>query len=150
MGGIQLKGINTPVSAFVVTVFGESMSSRKLKWSLSLVGLAVVVLAAVASAQSVKARYPYDPACSWGRIANGKGMLVRCLTEQEAVALVKGQPPAPVAGKPEAAPEEKPTKPEPEPTESPARQDKPLKVVVGPITADKGKLSIGRLHVPKD
>lgn len=122
------------------------MSSRKLKWSLSLVSLAVVVVAAVASAQSVKARYPYDPACAWGRIANGKGMLVRCLDEQEAVQLVKGQAPAPV-DKPAAAagPTEEPEKTEPTDTKI-----GPLKVEVGPIHADKGKLSVGRLHVPKD
>ena len=29
-------------------------------------------------------RYPYDPACPWGRIADGNGMLVRCLVAAEA------------------------------------------------------------------
>lgn len=29
-------------------------------------------------------RYPYDPACPWGRIADGNGMLVRCLMAAEA------------------------------------------------------------------
>ncbi len=70
------------------------MNSTKLTRSISLVALvalASLAVAALASAQSspavsVKARYPYDPACAWGRIANGKGMLVRCLSEQEAVA----------------------------------------------------------------
>ncbi len=131
------------------------MNSTKLTRSISLVALvalASLAVAALASAQSspavsVKARYPYDPACAWGRIANGKGMLVRCLSEQEAVALVKGAP-TPVPAKAEAS-ENESTPAQPEPTKDP-EPDKPLKVEVGPIHADQGKLSIGRLHVPKD
>ncbi len=121
---------------------------RDLKWRMSLIGALVVGVGAVASAESAKARYPYDPACAWGRIANGKGMLVRCLTETEAVALVKGASPVPAG---EAKPDEaKPDKAEPaKPAEEPAK-DKPLTVEVGPIQADKGKLGIGRLHIPKD
>jgi len=120
------------------------MSSRKRKWSLGLLGVALTVVAAVASAQSVKARYPYDPACAWGRIGNGKGMLVRCLSEQEALALVKGTAPQPVNA--ETAPAEAtPDKPAVE-----AAKPGPLRVDVGPINADKGALSIGRLHLPKD
>lgn len=118
------------------------MRFKKRTWSLLLLALSGVVVAAVASAQSVKARYPYDPACAWGRIANGKGMLVRCLSEQEAVALVKGGTPPPAENVP--APEQ------PEETPKEPDKDKPLVVEVGPIQADKGKLSIGRLHVPKD
>ncbi|HEY6724911.1 MAG TPA: hypothetical protein VI197_12825, partial [Polyangiaceae bacterium] len=91
------------------------MSSTKRKWSLGLLGVSLLAVAAVASAQSstggasstasasAKARYPYDPACPWGRIANGKGMLVRCLNEQEAVALAKGTAPLPVKAEPDAA-----------------------------------------------
>ena len=120
------------------------MSSRTLKWNLGLLGLALFVVAAVASAQSVKARYPYDPACAWGRVANGKGMLVRCLTEKEALALVqppKAEPQAPKQDPPAETPDDAPKDSTP---------SGPLKVDVGPISADKGKLSIGRLHVPKD
>lgn len=120
------------------------MSSRKRKWSLGLLGVALTVVAAVASAQSVKARYPYDPACAWGRIGNGKGMLVRCLSEQEAVALVKGTAPVPAKAEPPAE-GASPDKPAAEETKS-----GPLRVDVGPIAADKGTLSIGRLHLPKD
>ena len=127
------------------------MSSRKQKWSLGLLGLSLLGVAAVASAQSAKARYPYDPACAWGRIGNGKGMLVRCLSEQEAVALAKGTAPVPAKADPEAAAKpagdgaaasaEKPPE---------AASSGPLTVDVGPITADQGTLSIGRLHMPKD
>ncbi|HEU5076049.1 MAG TPA: hypothetical protein VFU02_17770 [Polyangiaceae bacterium] len=126
------------------------MSSRKRKWSLSLLGVSLLVVAAVASAQSAKARYPYDPACAWGRIANGKGMLVRCLSEQEAVALAKGTAPVPVKAAADAT--EKPASEGANPDAPGDEQTKtgPLTVDVGPITADQGTLSIGRLHVPKD
>lgn len=134
------------------------MKTQNSKWTsrlgrLPLLAIAVVpatvlVLAAVASAQSVKARYPYDPACAWGRIGNGKGMLVRCLTEAEAVALVKGADlPAKDPQKPEPAPA---ASSETAPPAAESSENKPLKVEVGPITADKGKLSVGRLHVPTD
>jgi hypothetical protein len=126
------------------------MSSRKRKWSLGLLGVALTVVAAVASAQSVKARYPYDPACAWGRIGNGKGMLVRCLSEQEAVALVKGTAPVPVKAESAAsdkAPEQGAASDKPASEET---HSGPLRVEVGPITADKGTLSVGRLHLPKD
>jgi hypothetical protein len=131
------------------------MNSSKLTRSVFLVGLALLAVAALASAESnpavsVKARYPYDPACGWGRIANGKGMLVRCLSEQEAVGLVKGAP-TPIPAKAEAGSsgesEAAPVEPE---QKKAIDQTKPLKVEVGPIHADQGKLDIGRLHVPKD
>ena len=63
-------------------------------------------------------------------------MLVRCLEEKEALALVKGD-----SAKPVSPAETAPDKPE---------ASGPLKVEVGPITADEGKLGIGQLHVPKD
>jgi len=127
------------------------MSSRKQKWSLSLLGVSLLGVAAVASAQSAKARYPYDPACAWGRIANGKGMLVRCLSEQEAVALAKGTAPVPVKADPDAATKAPVDGTTPDkPAEGEAKPDGPLKVDVGPLTADQGTLSIGRLHLPKD
>jgi hypothetical protein len=39
---------------------------------------------------AVESRYPFDPACPWGRLANGKGMITRCLGEDEARALLAG------------------------------------------------------------
>jgi hypothetical protein len=36
------------------------------------------------------ARYPFDPVCSWGRVADGRGMLVRCLEPGEAQRLGRG------------------------------------------------------------
>lgn len=42
--------------------------------------------------QATEARYPFDPACPWGRLANGKGMIARCITEAEARALLAPRP----------------------------------------------------------
>jgi hypothetical protein len=112
------------------------MKKQRLKWTLGLFAVALGITASAVAKDSKTSRYPYDPACPWGRIANGKGMLVRCLEEKEAVALVKGG-----SAEPAAPPEATPSKP---------AATGPLKVEVGPITADEGKLSIGQLHVPKD
>jgi hypothetical protein len=63
------------------------------------IGLAALVTVLVeASAEDADtSRYPYDPACAWGRVANGKGMLLRCLTEQESQRLAAVSRPAPSA-----------------------------------------------------
>jgi hypothetical protein len=120
-----------------------------------LSGLAFVAALGVAAVgysetmESLIRRYPFDPACPWGRIANGKGMIVRCLGDQEAAALAKAPDPnaapaastsaAPVAS---AAPS----------TSAPASTSSPtdFNVSVGPIVADKGKLELGKLKDPKD
>lgn len=79
---------------------------RILTWSVlcaSLVGSSA--LAAPAEAE----KYPFDPACAWGRLSDGKGLFVRCLTHEEAERLSKptlppGASPAPSRGTPESAP----------------------------------------------
>ena len=38
------------------------------------------------------ARYPFDPVCSWGRIADGRGLLLRCLERNEAQGLLAAAP----------------------------------------------------------
>lgn len=115
------------------------MNKQKWKWTLGLIAVALGVTASAVAKDTKTSRYPYDPACAWGRIANGKGMLVRCLEEKEALALVKGGSGA--TPEPAAPPDATPEKPD---------AKGPLKVEVGPITADEGKLGIGQLHVPKD
>lgn len=137
-----------------------------------LLGFAALATGAVAVAEAEDAllkRYPYDPACAWGRVGNGKGMVVRCISEDEAkvlrsaaaaptakpapttspsVSSAKPAPepsPAPSSTTPEAAPE--PT-PDPEPT--PSDTDAALDVSVGPVTADEGTLGVGKLGAPKD
>ena len=109
-------------------------------------------------------RYPYDPACPWGRIGNGKGVIVRCLSEAEAQALRAGTvaaavpaasstaPPAPASAS--AAPVAS-AAPTPEETPevdagAPAASDEKLDVTVGPVTADSGELGIGKLGAARD
>lgn len=70
--------------------------------ALSALAPSALVLAAArdASAREVTVaepavRYPFDPVCPWGRIADGRGMLVRCLEPAEAQRLA-----APARGAP--------------------------------------------------
>jgi hypothetical protein len=51
---------------------------------LSLVIFGSFVAGTAKSAPSSPQRYPYDPVCAWGRIGDGRGMIVRCLTREEA------------------------------------------------------------------
>ena len=147
----------------------------RLKRALIMLSCASLLLAfgALASGETADAllrRYPYDPACPWGRIGNGKGLIVRCLTEAEAQALRAGAVPAPnssalpaassstsapVAVAPASSastavtPPDEPTEPDagaPTPTPS---NDK-LDITVGPVTADTGTLGIGKLGAARD
>jgi hypothetical protein len=143
-----------------------SIAKRPLL-TLSIAGmlLAFGALASGESADALLRRYPYDPACAWGRIGNGKGIIVRCLSEAEASVLRAGSLPAaptpsappsaatsasaptasasPSAGAPNDEPSEAPISP-------PAATDEKLDVTVGPVTADSGELGIGKLGAPKD
>jgi hypothetical protein len=110
------------------------------------------------SAESLLRRYPFDPACPWGRLANGKGNVVRCLSEKEGTTLAAAAPPAP-APLPSALPGAAGTPPAPAAsgTAAPAASVPPtltapgrFEVTVGPVTADKGELPVGKLGVPKD
>ena len=138
-----------------------------------LLGFAALATGAIAVAEAEDAllkRYPYDPACAWGRVGNGKGMVVRCISEEEAKGL-RAPVAVPVAAKPTAPPSpagvtstkaapEAPAAPssteaapspaaEPEPPPS-ADADAALEVTVGPVAADEGTLGIGKLGAPKD
>jgi hypothetical protein len=138
-----------------------------------LLGFAALATGAIAVAEAEDAllkRYPYDPACAWGRVGNGKGMVVRCISEDEAKTL-RTAAPAPIAGaKPAPAPGVSSAKPAPDATaatssttttEAPAdaadaepapdaNPDAALDVVVGPVTAEEGTLGVGKLGAPKD
>ena len=60
------------------------------KFDVTWATVAVAVLLATEGAQAEEkstSRYPFDPACPWGRLANGKGIVIRCLTETEAAQL---------------------------------------------------------------
>lgn len=61
---------------------------RTSRVSVTAVGLLALLIGVSALAQDKSpSRYPFDPSCPWGRLANGKGMIVRCLTESEAIQL---------------------------------------------------------------
>ncbi len=85
---------------------------------VALLALSLALAALFSSARGEAAdplsRYPYDPVCAWGRVANGRGLIVRCLTQAEAGELARREasapgivaPPVPVpeGGVPEAGP----------------------------------------------
>jgi hypothetical protein len=111
------------------------------------------------SAESLLRRYPFDPACPWGRLANGKGTVVRCLSEKEGAALaaVPAAPPSlPSATAPGApmtvasAVTGAGTPPGSVVTPGMTPVAGRFEIAVGPVTADKGELPIGKLGVPKD
>ncbi|MEO7032306.1 MAG: hypothetical protein ABI548_00630 [Polyangiaceae bacterium] len=124
--------------------------------------LAFGALASGETADALLRRYPYDPACPWGRIGNGKGVIVRCLSEAEAQALragtVAGALPAAsatptVAASASATPVTTAPTPEDAPevdAGAPAPTDEKLDVTVGPVTADSGELGIGKLGAARD
>jgi hypothetical protein len=116
----------------------------------ALVAAAILGAGAWALAQSgdSTSRYPYDPACPWGRISNGKGMIVRCITRPEAeqlyarTAAPPGAPPGSPAPSASAAPS----------AAVPSAPDQALRVQVGPVQVDEGKLPEAekKLSAPKD
>jgi len=89
-------------------------SPRRPPGRLPRIGLGLLALSPllwpeatpVASAEEVAAaepalRYPFDPVCPWGRVADGRGILVRCLDAAEAQRLATR---APAAAPPTVAP----------------------------------------------
>ena len=140
-----------------------------------LLGFAALATGAVALAEAEDAllkRYPYDPACAWGRVGNGKGMVVRCISEDEAKTLRNVAAPLAAAAKPASSspPSVTSGKPAPDATPAPSSAaaetapdtttepdtapntdaDTALDVTVGPVAADEGTLGIGKLGAPKD
>jgi hypothetical protein len=136
--------------------------SRQRSLVSTLLAISVGLGAAAALGESVEGllrRYPYDPACNWGRLANGKGTVVRCLTEKEAniisavTAALPATSAAPAAASASApAPAESATD-APTDAASPSVETtttKGIQVTVGPVIADKGELGVGKLGAPKD
>jgi hypothetical protein len=152
------------------------MKSNFLPFKRPLITLAIAsvllafgVAASGETADALLRRYPYDPACPWGRIGNGKGLIVRCLSEPEAQALRAGTVAAlPIASAgPSPAPSSNAPTPTPPPSQGvsstvttpneddtdagpPSANDEKLDVTVGPVTADSGELGIGKLGAPRD
>ena len=145
----------------------------RLKRALIMLSSASLLLAfgALASGETADAllrRYPYDPACPWGRVGNGKGLIVRCLTESEAQGLRSGTLTTPSAlpvasasasSAPTVVPPANSAALGPVAAEEvaevdagaapPASTDK-LEITVGPVTADTGTLGIGKLGAARD
>jgi hypothetical protein len=73
---------------------------------LALAGFRTATSAAQAPTPEPAARYPYDPVCPWGRIADGHGILVRCLeaAEVQRLALAPAAPQGAAAGVPAVPP----------------------------------------------
>jgi hypothetical protein len=142
----------------------KSIAKRPLiMLSVASLLLAFGVVASGESADALLRRYPYDPACPWGRIGNGKGIIVRCLSEGEAQALRAGTvpaapmvsaPPSPVASAAPSASVASTAAPSDEPNDAdagpPSASDEKVDVSIGPVTADSGELGIGKLGAPKD
>jgi len=121
---------------------------------ISSLAFSAALLAAFAamseSAESLLRRYPFDPACSWGRLANGKGTVVRCLSENEAATLAAAPAPAPPAVT-AASSTPAPATSAPAPaTTDPSQKVGKFEITVGPVLADKGELGVGKLGAPKD
>ncbi|MFZ5893891.1 MAG: hypothetical protein ACOY0T_22710 [Myxococcota bacterium] len=133
----------------------------KLRASLIAAGLLVAVSVAAQKSESQETlvrRYPFDPACPWGRVANGKGMIVRCMSEEEANQVLKRvAPSAPAtpaaAGSAAPAASASGTSATEPPAEADAGDsgatDQRLEVSVGPVVADQGELSVGKLNQAK-
>lgn len=134
------------------------------KLRLLVLSAGLLVAASVAaqkneSQETLVRRYPFDPACAWGRVGNGKGMIVRCMTEEEANLLLKRQAapaaaaPGGVGGSASSAPSatsgSSPEGTDSEPSDAPNGGDSRLEVSVGPVTADQGELSVGKLAQAK-
>lgn len=140
----------------------ELLRLRRLTWpALILLGLAPLAWTrAVTSASAEEAapaepaaRYPFDPVCSWGRVADGRGMLVRCLEAGEAQRLARAperpgdgtpSPKAPALSATVAAP--------PFGDEAPKLERRVVVKDVGQALADTGELpeAQGQLRRPLD
>ncbi len=87
-------------------------------------------------------RYPYDPVCPWGRVADGNGMLVRCLQTTEAKQLLQLQgAAAPAPAIPAVSPGSAPSA---SAVAAPEKRS-PVSVIVesvGPAIADAGDLPV--------
>ena len=98
------------------------------------IALFILLPGALLAAAELTERYPYDPACPWGRISNGKGMIHRCISQKEAESL--GKSPSP---KTPSAKQALPVK---------AAKATPYDLKVGPISSNDGDITIGALHKP--
>lgn len=124
---------------------------------LTVISLSCLGFSPTATAES-PTRYPYDPACAWGRLADGHGMLIRCLEPSEATMLLEGgaatsssSAPAAAGQQPSAAASNQP-KGEAPPAKAAQGPQRVVVTNVGPAQADTGELPLAakKLAIPKD
>lgn len=136
--------------------------AESMRHASALAGLGLLLLVPVAglAGSGSESRYPYDPACPWGRLSNGKGVIHRCLSAAEAKRLhqaakkqgekEKGKD---CAGEACATAATAATAPQGASEKAPADK-KPLPrkfdVALGPIVAESGDITLGRLDAPMD
>lgn len=125
-------------STFLGSVAGIVREARTMRLSLPILALCLVLPTAALATGDKATRYPFDPVCPWGRLSNGKGMIHRCITEDEARALAE----AAQIGKKVGADSD-----EDKSTAKPATS-KAYEMTVGPISAEQGEIEVGRLDVP--
>jgi hypothetical protein len=118
-------------------------SAAKRRMSALAVGAVVVALCVLsvgteAAERADASRYPYDPVCRWGRIANGRGMLVRCISKDEAEALRRKSPAAGSAASQQPGSRSATSTQETAPSPGAARPR--IGVTVGPVLVQSGKL----------
>lgn len=146
-----------------VTVPARARHLPRIRWAtfaVCLFAAATVGAQKLESQETLLRRYPFDPACPFGRISNGKGMVVRCISEEESNALLKRPGAAPARPTETAAPANTvapapsaaasaPADTNEEAPDAAGPSDARLEVTVGPIVADQGELSVGKLSQAK-
>jgi hypothetical protein len=115
------------------TAFGK----RGVTAAVVIGGFAVLASSGATAQPAATSRYPYDPACPWGRLSNGKGLIVRCLSESEHVRLSTGTSEAPPAAASDAPVASSAPPSDVPPPDAAAER---VTVTVGPVIAETGKL----------
>lgn len=124
----------------------------------SLAAGTLLLLGTAQAADSLLSRYPYDPACAWGRLGDGRGRALRCLTQEEANRLAAAAVTAPPLGAsrtgaatPPPSPSAAPAAASPGPA-APTGVTSGLEAELAEVIVDEGDLPVARkkLAVPKD
>src|SRR5690606_34654153 len=135
-------------STFLGPVVWFVAEARTMRLSLTFFALCLVLPAAALATGDKASRYPFDPVCPWGRLSNGKGMLHRCISEEEARVLATAAAPTRKEGTKETSQETPREKAEsPQPASPTARS---YDLTVGPISAEHGDITVRRLDVPME
>jgi hypothetical protein len=93
----RLRGCSSPARRPVVEPWATGVRSAMTRTRISIALFSLLLLLVCGKALGTppeSLRYPFDPACAWGRVSNGRGLLVRCLTRDESDRLSK----SPAAG----------------------------------------------------